>query len=375
MTAPGGTFSQGIFSAWNDGGYKYSPGTSMAAPHVAGIVALLRSYDSTLTVDEIKNLLTSTASNQSFTANTNQNITPLTISSTNNLLQGTNQNDILSGGNDDNEINGGNGDDLITGNGGYDEIDGGNGSDTVIFSGDFEDYSIVRVITFGNGNNVSLNELEVVDNRSGSNDGIDSLENIEYLQFADQIVEESKVDLIRIYDGDFRDYKFYNLKNGDYQILTENGVDDITGLPTLQFSDQTISAIADIKGTFDQVTGKDNVTGEMFRLYNAAFKRFPDAEGLEYWISKNSSGENSKRVIAESFLISEEFKSLYGESVTNQQFVETLYNNILGRLPDQSGLDYWMGQLNNGLETRYELLLGFAESTENIILFSEMTGF
>ncbi len=132
-----------------------------------------------------------------------------------------------------------------------------------------------------------------------------------------------------------------NAQNGDYQILTENGVDDITGLPTLQFSDQTISAIADIKGTFDQVTGKDNVTGEMFRLYNAAFKRFPDAEGLEYWISKNSSGENSKRVIAESFLISEEFKSLYGESVTNQQFVETLYNNILGRLPDQSGLDYW----------------------------------
>ena len=146
-------------------------------------------------------------------------------------------------------------------------------------------------------------------------------------------------------------------------------------MPTLQFSDQTISAIADIKGTFDQVTGKDNVTGEMFRLYNAAFKRFPDAEGLEYWISKNSSGENSKRVVAESFLISEEFKSLYGESVTNQQFVETLYNNILGRLPDQSGLDYWMGQLNNGVETRYELLLGFAESIENKTIFTEMTGF
>ena len=263
---------------------------------------------------------------------------------------------------------------MITGNGGYDDIDGGNGSDTVIYTGDFEDYSIVRIASFGSGNNLSLNELEVIDNRSGSHDGIDNLQNIEYLQFADQIIEESKVDLIKIYEGEFRDYKFYNLGDGNYQILTENGVDNITGLPTLQFSDQTISAIADIQGTFDQVTGKDNVTGEMFRLYNAAFKRFPDSDGLAYWISKNSSGENSERVIAESFLISDEFKSLYGESVTNQQYIETLYNNILGRLPDQSGLDYWMSQLNNGIETRYELLLGFAESAENKTLFSEMTG-
>ncbi len=374
VTAPGGTWSTGIFSAGIDGGYNYSCGTSMAAPHVAGVVALLRSYDSTLTVDEIKNLLTSTASNQSFTANVNQNITPLAINSSNILVEGTAQNDILSGGNDDNEINGGNGDDLITGNGGYDDINGGNGSDTVIYTGNFEDYSIVRVVTIGNANNVSLNQLEVIDSRIGSNDGIDNLQNIEYLQFADQIIEESKVDLIRIYEGEFRDYKFYNLQDGNYQILTENGVDDITGLPTLQFLDQTISAIADIQGTFDQVTGKDNVTGQMFRLYNAAFKRFPDAAGLAYWISKNSSGENSNRVIAESFLISDEFKSLYGESVTNQQYIETLYNNILGRLPDQSGLDYWLGQLNNGIETRYELLLGFAESAENKTLFSEMTG-
>jgi len=375
VTAPGGTLEgPGVFSSWINGGYNSIPGTSMASPHVAGIVALLKSYDQSLTVNEIKNLLISTSSNQNFTANVNQNITPIEITSVNSLVQGSNQNDVLYGGNDDNEINGGNGDDIITGNGGYDEIDGGSGSDTVIYTGDFEDYSIVRIATFGNGNNLSLNQLEVIDNRTDSNDGIDKLENIEYLQFADQKIEESKVDLIKIYDGEFRDYKFYNLQDGNYQILTENGVDDITGLPTLQFVDQTISAIADVKGTFDQVTGKDNVTGEMFRLYNAAFKRFPDADGLAYWISKNSSGENSERVIAESFLISDEFKSLYGESVTNQQYIETLYNNILGRLPDQSGLDYWMGQLNNGIETRYELLLGFAESTENKTLFSEMTG-
>ena len=71
-------------------------------------------------------------------------------------------------------------------------------------------------------------------------------------------------------------------------------IDDITGIPKLTFDDKTadesVSAIADIKGVFDQVTGKETPSGEMFRLYNAAFARFPDASGLEYWIDKFSSG-------------------------------------------------------------------------------------
>ena len=55
--------------------------------------------------------------------------------------------------------------------------------------------------------------------------------------------------------------------------------------------------------------------------------------------------------------------------------MENLYRNVLNRELDQSGYDYWVGNLNNGTETRYELLLGFAESAENKTLFTEMTGF
>ena len=54
--------------------------------------------------------------------------------------------------------------------------------------------------------------------------------------------------------------------------------------------------------------------------------------------------------------------------------MNTLYINVLGREYDQSGYDYWVGNLNNGVETKYELLLGFSESVENKGLFSEMTG-
>ena len=65
----------------------------------------------------------------------------------------------------------------------------------------------------------------------------------------------------------------------------------------------------------------------------------------------------------------------YGEDVSNEQYVKTLYQNILDREPDTDGYNYWVGQLNNGIEDRSELLLGFAESAENKALFTDMTGF
>ena len=113
----------------------------------------------------------------------------------------------------------------------------------------------------------------------------------------------------------------------------------------------------------------------MFRLYNAASARFPDADGLKNWIGNYSSGKDDARAVASSFIVSDEFKERYGENVTNVKYVETLYVNVLGRDYDQDGYNYWLGNLNNGTETRYELLLGFAESAENKTLFTEMTGF
>ena len=113
----------------------------------------------------------------------------------------------------------------------------------------------------------------------------------------------------------------------------------------------------------------------MFRLYNASFKRLPDPDGLKYWIGKYNSGENDERAVASSFLVSAEFKERYGENVSDTTYVNNLYQNVLGRDADTGGLNYWLGQLNSGAETRYEVLLGFAESTENKALFTDMTGF
>jgi hypothetical protein len=278
-------------------------------------------------------------------------------------ISGTDSNETLNGTTDNDNIKGG---------GGSDVIDGGAGDDTVTYTGYFNDYTITKTTT----------TIQITDIRITSPDGTDTLKNIEYIQFADQLIEESKVDVVKTYSGEFSDYKFYNKSNGVYQIKTDSGFDDITGLPLLTFTGESttssfrdVSAIVDIKGTFDQVTGLNTDSGKMFRLYNASFKRLPDPDGLKYWIGKYSSGENDDRTVASSFLVSDEFKQRYGQNISDTTYVNNLYKNVLGRLPDSSGLNYWLGQLNSGAETRYEVLLGFAESTENKALFTEMTGF
>lgn len=50
-----------VRSASNNGGYRVMTGTSMATPHVSGVIALMRSVDPNLTVNEIRDILEQTA--------------------------------------------------------------------------------------------------------------------------------------------------------------------------------------------------------------------------------------------------------------------------------------------------------------------------
>ncbi len=281
------------------------------------------------------------------------------------VYNGTDGKDILTGGLEN---------DVFEGKGGNDTINGGADHDIATFSGNFVDY------TFAINNKI----VTVTDNRSSTNDGIDQLTNIEKLTFADQdaLVTSKEIKAInslgfqaeKIYSGRSDTYKFYDLGSDNYGVGTATGIDQLTGASILKFDDKNINLENDIKATFDQLTGLNTDSGKMFRLYNAAFSRFPDAEGLEYWIGTFVSGKDDERAVASSFLASAEFKQLYGENISNDKYVETLYVNVLGRDYDQDGYNYWLGNLNNGVETRYELLLGFSESLENKELFSDMTG-
>ena len=61
VMAPGGEAGQPVFSTLASGAYGGKAGTSMAAPHVAGVLALMKSKNPNLTVAEAVNILKETA--------------------------------------------------------------------------------------------------------------------------------------------------------------------------------------------------------------------------------------------------------------------------------------------------------------------------
>ncbi|MEM9133404.1 MAG: DUF4214 domain-containing protein [Actinomycetota bacterium] len=106
------------------------------------------------------------------------------------------------------------------------------------------------------------------------------------------------------------------------------------------------------------------IEAEVYRLYVAFFLRTPDASGLAYWVSVRESGA-SLDAIAASFSASVEFQSDYG-SLSDADFVELVYHNVLARNPDAAGVSYWQSLLAAGTD-RGAMMIGFSESQEFIL--------
>jgi uncharacterized delta-60 repeat protein len=98
------------------------------------------------------------------------------------------------------------------------------------------------------------------------------------------------------------------------------------------------------------------------RLYFAYFLRIPDYDGLNFWIGYYRGG-NSLEAVSGQFAGSPEFVNRYG-ALDNGQFVDLVYQNVLGRLPDAGGRAFWQGELDSGARTRGQVMLGFSESAE-----------
>lgn len=102
------------------------------------------------------------------------------------------------------------------------------------------------------------------------------------------------------------------------------------------------------------------VEGFVTRLYENILQRTPDPSGLESWVDVLTSGKESGAKVAQGFVDSNEFKS---RNLSNTEYITILYQTFLGREADASGLASWEGVLDGGL-SRNHVLRGFAESDE-----------
>jgi parallel beta-helix repeat protein len=104
-----------------------------------------------------------------------------------------------------------------------------------------------------------------------------------------------------------------------------------------------------------------NTAAPIARLYFATYGRIPDTAGLLFWIAEAKRGV-SLAAIGQSFASAAEFVSRYG-NLSNRDYIDQLYRNVLGRPADQGGIDFWTSQLNAGV-TRGVMLAQFSESPE-----------
>ncbi len=98
------------------------------------------------------------------------------------------------------------------------------------------------------------------------------------------------------------------------------------------------------------------------RLYLTFFQRFPDEDGLNYWLNLVGEGANLEDV-AEWFAMSDEFQRRY-QGRDFGQFLDKLYVDVLNREPDTKGKVYWLGQLETGAVTRGTIVVYFTEGEE-----------
>lgn len=261
------------------------------------------------------------------------------------------------------------------------------------------DYGVISVhTTTGFSLSVSLRiagydfiEISLIELRSPGNEALLSVEGSfqfwgddlgmaltpEYLySYGTTFTGNSANNIVEAYSGDHvidggagRDTVAYDGNSDAYRVERTGstitvfgayGIDTVLNVERLLFDDYCIAY--DIDGN----------AGQAFRLYEAAFNRRPDQAGLGFQISALDAGWGLVD-IAKDFINSPEFQMTYG-SLSDTQFVNALYWNVLDRPGEAQGVAYHVNELGHGT-SRAQILANFSESPENqLALIGVMEG-
>lgn len=207
---------------------------------------------------------------------------------------GSGEADYLIGYAGNDTISSGGGDDSILAGQGTDIIDGGAGTDTFFFVGSQSEYTLT----------LEAGSTRIED-RVPNGLGVNFIENVERLDF----------------EQNFGGQPWFDLAS-------------FSGL--LQVSQSELESFIE--------------------LYIAYFNRAPDAVGLNFWGTSFSNGITLNEIAA---LFAEQAETLrvYPQGTSNEAFATAVYNNVLGRTPDQSGINFWVEVLDSGNVSRDQFIL------------------
>ena len=102
------------------------------------------------------------------------------------------------------------------------------------------------------------------------------------------------------------------------------------------------------------------ITAFVARMYRCCLSRPADYEGLDAWVTALVKGSATGAKIANGFFFSDEMKAM---QLTNRAFVANAYVALLGREPEEEGLDAWTEALDRTGD-RTKIVRGFIGSDE-----------
>jgi Ca2+-binding RTX toxin-like protein len=140
--------------------------------------------------------------------------------------------------------------------------------------------------------------------------------------------------------------------DGTISVTKPTGNDKLVSIERIAFTDGAL--------LFD--LDSDNAAAA-YRLYGGAFDRTPDEGGLLFWTDYLDNG-GTLTAAAAGFVASAEFNSLYGSGLSDAQFVDQLYLNVLGRPGEADGVAFWNDYLVGG--DRAVALVQFTQLAEYV---------
>ena len=256
--------------------------------------------------------------------------------------------DYVEGGGEDDSLYGENDDDTLVGGAGDDVLDGGSGEDTAVFSGRYADYTI------SSSSNVRDDSITVKDLRAGSADGMDVLDDVEWLQFADrsiQIDETGPAPAYRV------SVSSSNVNEGDSLTTTVSTENLIAGTNLFWKLEGDVRK-ADLKP--GRIRGKASVDADGTFTFSHSLKQDLETEGTETFAVKLYSDSRLSKEVATSGLVTVQDTSISGEpagpiigSSGNDRLLGTNNDDVISgeagndRLIGKKGDDLLMGGSGN----------------------------